>query len=82
MFKRILAVVALTMLVSTPALAFHCPADMSKIDAALAENPKLSPEELDEVKALRAEGEALHKAGDHAQSVEVLAEAMEILGIK
>lgn len=81
MFKRILAAVALTMLVSTPVFAFHCPADMAKIDAALAADPKLSPEQLEEVKALRAEGEALHNAGDHTQSVKVLAEAMTILGI-
>jgi hypothetical protein len=82
MFKRILAAAALVLLVATPAFAFHCPADMAKIDAALAENPKLSPEQLDEVKALRSEGETLHNEGNHAESVKVLAQAMKILDIK
>lgn len=81
MLKHILMALVLVLLASTPAHAFHCPADMAKIDAALAADPKLSPEQLEEVKALRAEGEALHNAGDHAQSVKVLAEAMTILGI-
>ncbi len=82
MFKRTLAAAALVLLVATPAFAFHCPADMAKIDAALAENPKLSPEQLDEVKTLRAEGETLHNEGNHAESVKVLAQAMKILDIK
>ncbi len=73
--------VVLLGLLASPVFAFHCPADMAKIDAALAENPDLSPEDLTEVKQLRAQGEALHMAGNHGESVEVLAEAMEILGI-
>lgn len=63
-----------------PAFAFHCPADMKKIDAALAAGPDLSEEQLAEVKKLRAEGEELHKAGNHQASVDTLAKAMEILG--
>ena len=65
-----------------PALAFHCPADMAKIDAALAANPDLTSEQMAKVVKLRVEGEALHNAGNHAESVKVLAEAMAILGIK
>lgn len=65
-----------------PAFAFHCPKDMAQIDAALAANPQLSAEQMAEVKKLRAEGEALHKAGKHQDSVDTLAKAMEILGIK
>ncbi|HLS82519.1 MAG TPA: hypothetical protein VK025_14060 [Steroidobacter sp.] len=63
------------------ALAMHCPMDMKQIDAALAENPSLSAEQLAQVKKLRAEGEALHKAGKHQESVEELAKAKAILGI-
>jgi len=48
---------------ATSAFAFHCPADMKKIDDALAMNPALSQEQLQEVKKLRAEGENLHNAG-------------------
>ncbi len=64
------------------ALAFHCPADMKKIDEALAKNPKLTAAQLDEVKKQRAEGEVLHKAGKHQESVDTLAKAMKTLDIK
>jgi hypothetical protein len=68
-------------LASSVALAFHCPADMKKIDDALAKNPKLSAAQLTEVKKLRADGEASHRAGKHQESVDTLAKAMKILGI-
>jgi len=79
--KRIALAAALSLAAST-ALAFHCPADMKKIDAALAKNPKLSEQQMTEVKKARADGEALHKAGKHQQSVETLAKAMKILNVK
>jgi len=64
------------------AFAFHCPADMAKIDAALAKNPQLSAAQMDEVKKQRADGEALHKAGKHQESVDTLAKAMKTLNIQ
>jgi hypothetical protein len=64
------------------ALAFHCPADMAKIDAALAKNPPLTTAQLDEVKKQRAEGETLHKAGKHQESVDTLGKAMKTLNIQ
>lgn len=67
--------------ISTSALAFHCPADMKKIDDALAANPKITAEQMSEVKKLRAEGETLHKAGKHQESIDTLGKAMKILGI-
>jgi hypothetical protein len=70
-----------TLFISTSALAFHCPADMKKIDAALAANPKLTSEQMSEVTKLRAEGETLHKAGKHQESVDTLGKAMKILAI-
>lgn len=69
------------MFASFTAFAFHCPADMKKIDEALAKNPKLSEAQMTEVKKLRADGEASHKAGKHQDSVDTLAKAMKILGI-
>jgi hypothetical protein len=63
------------------AFAFHCPADMKKIDAALAKNPKLTDAQMADVKKFRAEGETLHKDGKHQDSVDTLAKAMKILGI-
>ena len=79
--KRISLFSAL-MLAATTALAFHCPADMKKIDEALAKKPKLTDAQMTEVKKLRTDGEALHKAGKHQESVDTLAKAMKILAIK
>ena len=69
-------------LASSTAFAFHCPADMKKIDAAMAKNPKLTDAQAAEVKKYRAEGEALHKAGKHQESVDTLAKAMKILNVQ
>ena len=77
------AVVAISLaLASGAAFAFHCPADMKKIDEALAKNPKLTEAQMAEVKKQRADGEALHKAGKHQESVDTLAKAMKTLNIK
>jgi hypothetical protein len=73
---------ALVLTASTSAFAMHCPVDMKKIDAALAKGPNLSAEQLARVKNLRAEGETLHNAGKHQDSVDTLGEAMGILGIE
>lgn len=67
--------------VSSAAFAFHCPADMKKIDEALAKNPKLTAEQMADVKKMRSEGEAFHKAGKHQEAVDTLAKAMKILGV-
>jgi hypothetical protein len=69
------------MLARFTAFAFHCPVDMKKIDEALAKNPKLTEAQMTEVKKLRADGETLHKAGKHQESVDTLAKAMKLLGI-
>jgi hypothetical protein len=78
--KSILGI--LLLLVSVPALAYHCPVDMKKIDAALASNPSISATDMSRVKELRASGEKMHKSGKHGDSVSDLAEAMELLGIQ
>jgi len=80
--KMKLAVLAALAFASSAAFAFHCPADMKKIDAALAKNPKLSAQQSSDVKKFRADGEALHKAGKHQESVDTLAKAMKILSVK
>ena len=69
------------MFASVSAFAFHCPMDMKKIDEALAKNPKLSAQQMSDVKKYRADGEAFHKAGKHQESVDTLAKAMKILGV-
>ena len=73
--------VALAFATST-AFAMHCPKDMKAIDEALAKNPKLSEAQMKEVKAHRAKGEELHKAGKHQESVDELGKAMKTLNIK
>ena len=75
------ALFAAAMLFAGAALAFHCPQEMKKIDDALAKNPNLTPAQLEQVKKDRAEGEALHKAGKHNESLEALGRAEKTLGI-
>lgn len=83
MKSLILSTVTLALALSSgAAFAGHCPADMKKIDAALAANPSLDAAQMKAVKELREAGEDLHKSGKHKASVTVLAEAMSILGIE
>jgi len=81
MKMRVLMLFSALLLASGTAFAFHCPADMKKIDEAMAKKPKLSAQQSADVKKFRADGEALHKAGKHQESVDTLAKAMKILGI-
>jgi hypothetical protein len=78
---RKLSLLLAALFMSASAFAFHCPSDMAKIDAAMGKNPQLTAEQMTEVKRLRAEGETLHKAGKHQESVDTLAGAMKMLGI-
>ena len=78
---RKIALFAATLFAAGSAFGFHCPQDMKKIDEALAKNPQLSAAQMDEVKKYRADGEALHKAGKHQESLDTLAKAEKILGI-
>jgi hypothetical protein len=80
--KRCVLAAALMLAFATPAFAFHCPADMAKIDAKLAESPALTAERLAEVQKLRKEGEDYHNAGNHQEAIDTLAKAMTILGIQ
>jgi hypothetical protein len=78
--KRITLAAALTLFASL-ALAHNCPNEMKAIDAALP-NAKLTAAQSAEVKQLRAEGESLHKAGKHSESMAALGKAKGILAIK
>jgi hypothetical protein len=62
-------------------MASNCPNEMKAIDAKLATNPKLSDADAAKVKQLRADGEAHHKAGKHAESMKALSEAKALLKI-
>ena len=65
---------------SSLALAHNCPNEMKQIDAALKVS-KLVASKLDEVKKLRADGEAQHSAGNHDASMASLKKAKSLLGI-
>lgn len=80
--KKSLVAGLLAMALSGSAFAFHCPAEMKKIDEALAKNPMLTAEQMTEVKQLRAEGETLHKAGKHQEALDTLEKAKKILKIE
>jgi len=78
--RNLIAVFALSL--AGTAFAMHCPMDMKAIDDALAKKPSLSAEQMAEVKKYRADGEALHKAGKHQESVDTLAKAKKIVGLQ
>ena len=67
-------------LFSSMAVAGSCPKLWKQVDAALP-SAKLSASQMAEVKKLRADGEALHKAGKHSDSEAALNKAKKILGI-
>src|SRR3954464_11865624 len=80
--KRMLALGVAMLFAAGTAMAFHCPKDMKAIDDALAKNPKLTAAQMKEVKAHRAKGEELHKAGKHQESIDELDKAKKILNVK
>jgi hypothetical protein len=77
---RIVLLAAVLVGFALPAWAFHCPADMAKIDAAL-QTAQLSAADRAKVVELRQRGGEQHAAGQHQESIDTLAEAMAILGI-
>ncbi len=77
----ILAVIAITG-TALPAAAFHCPADMKRIDAALAATSNLTSDQVAQIKSLREKGEKEHQSGKHQDSVDTLAEALKLLGVE
>ncbi|MEO5337956.1 MAG: hypothetical protein H7841_13855 [Magnetospirillum sp. WYHS-4] len=82
--KTMLSVLAAVagLALASPAFAFHCPKDMSEIDAALPKAMTLSADERKQVMDYRMKGEELHKAGNHQASVDTLAKAKAILGLR
>ena len=80
--KRTLSAAALLTLLAAPALAAQCPANIRQIDAALQSNTQLSAADKAKATELRNEGEKLHAAGQHQQSMDKLGEAKKILKIQ
>ena len=78
--KRLL-LTSCALVFSGVALANSCPTEMKAIDAKLATKPALAAADQEKVMTLRADGERLHKAGDHDASMKALAQAKKILGL-
>ena len=78
--KKLLTAIALTAFLSGTAFANSCPTHVKKIDDALASSTA-SEEMKAQAQALRDEGQALHEAGNHAESMAKLQEAEQLLGI-
>ncbi|TCT06421.1 hypothetical protein EDC22_1113 [Tepidamorphus gemmatus] len=79
--KTVIRAAIILALTVAPAMAFQCPADIAKINQAL-QTTSLSDAEKAQVIALRDQGQALHDAGQHQQSVDTLAQAKQMLGIE
>ena len=79
MKKLILSAAAALLLAASPAYASSCPKIMKQFDAAMSKS-SASAESKAKAMALRAEGEAMHKAGKHAESVKALNDAMKLIG--
>lgn len=62
------------------AAAHGCPGEMRIIDGKMP-TATLSAPDMAKVKALREEGEKLHKAGKHTESMKALADAKKLLGV-
>ena len=66
---------------SSSAFAYRCVIDKRKIDEALSKQPAINEVQAQEIRKLRAEGEALHNRGKHKESIEMLHKALEMLGV-
>jgi hypothetical protein len=81
MRKHVTFVAAAALFAAGAAWAHNCPNEMKAIDAKLSTKPSMSKADMDKVTALRASGEAHHKAGKHTESMKDLGEAKKLLGI-
>jgi len=81
MRKHVTFVAAAALFAAGAAWAHNCPNEMKAIDAKLSTKPAMSKADMDKVTALRASGEAHHKAGKHTESMKDLGEAKKLLGI-
>tara|TARA_R110001592_G_C12984464_1_gene734466 strand:- start:316 stop:570 length:255 start_codon:yes stop_codon:yes gene_type:complete len=82
MNKLILSAAAAFLLAAaSPAFAGHCPKDVKHVKEALAKS-SASAENKAKAATLMAEGEAMHKAGKHGESLKALHDALHLLGEK
>lgn len=79
MFKFLIPAAAALVLLAAPVQAGNCPNLWKAFDAAVGSSsaPK---KDVAKAQGLRAKGEAMHRAGKHAESVKALEEAMKLIG--
>lgn len=58
--------------------ASQCPGLVAKVDSQLESAQELDQETVDNIKALRDQGQTLHEQGKHDESVKVLKEALSM----
>lgn len=78
--KKFLIVGATVLAFSTTAFAGSCPTLVHKVDEAL-KTAQLSDADKATVMSLRDQGDQQHAAGQHAESVATLTEALKALGM-
>lgn len=78
---KTLLIAAVLAVATGAAFASNCPNEAKAIDAKLATKPALSEADAAKVTKLRNDGEALHKAGKHAESMQAFGEAKKLLGL-
>ncbi len=76
---RIIAAAVVLIALAGPAHATYCPGLMASIDDALQTASDLSPEQVDKIKRLRDEGDALHRNGNHSESIAMFKKALKLL---
>jgi hypothetical protein len=77
---KLLVLGSMMMFFAAMASAHGCPGEMRAIDAKVP-TASLPAADMSKVKALREEGEKLHKEGKHTESMKALAEAKKLLGV-
>ncbi len=80
--KCILVAAAVIVAMASPALAKHCPKDVMIIDQSMSKAMGLSETQMTEIKSLRNIGDSLHKRGRHGESIKVLHQAANLLGVE
>ncbi len=79
--KKLMAIVVGMFLISSTAFAKVCPKLWAQFDTDV-KTTKASAADVTKAKALRAEGEKLHKAATHDKSEKALKDALKLIGSK
>ena len=79
--KKLIVMIVGMFLITSSAYAKMCPKLWAQFDADL-KTSKASAADVTKAKALRVEGEKLHKAGTHDKSEKILKDALKLIGSK